>query len=145
MLPAMVAEIPLATLDAGRMHWSNAPVWVAVVGYGLVLVSIAGTGWAQVVNPFFEPGVRLQTERHQYVIDTGPYRIVRHPGYTNAILMFAGIALALQSYWALIPAGVASALLLVRTAWEDRLLQANLAGYAAFAQRTRYRILPGVW
>jgi protein-S-isoprenylcysteine O-methyltransferase Ste14 len=145
MLPAMVAEIPVATLDAGRMHWSNAPPWVAVAGYALVLVSIAGTGWAQVVNPFFEPGVRLQTERHQHVIDTGPYRFVRHPGYVNAILMFAGIPLALQSYWGLIPAGLASALLLLRTAWEDRLLQANLAGYAAYAQRVRYRILPGVW
>src|SRR4051812_39346574 len=58
MLPAMVAEIPLATLDAGRLHWSNAPLWIAVLGYAMVLASIAGTGWAQVVNPFFEPGVR---------------------------------------------------------------------------------------
>jgi protein-S-isoprenylcysteine O-methyltransferase Ste14 len=82
MLPAMVVEIPLATLDAGRMGWSEVPLWVVVAGYVLLIGAIAVTTWAQAVNPFFEPGVRIQKERAQRVITSGPYRFVRHPGYT---------------------------------------------------------------
>jgi protein-S-isoprenylcysteine O-methyltransferase Ste14 len=145
MLAAMALSLPVAAFDAGRARWSNAPAWVSVAGYGLILVGIAGTAWAQVVNPFFEPGVRLQTERHQHVIDTGPYRIVRHPGYLFGWMLFAGMPLALGSYWALIPTAVATVLLIVRTRAEDRLLQRGLAGYADYARQVRFRILPGVW
>jgi protein-S-isoprenylcysteine O-methyltransferase Ste14 len=145
MLPAMVAEIPLATFDAGRWHGSSTPLWVQVLGYALTIGGFAGTAWAQAVNPFFEPGVRLQTERGQHVIDTGPYRYVRHPGYSFALMIFFGIALALGSLWALIPAAVASALLILRTALEDRLLQQGLAGYPAYAARVRQRLIPGLW
>ncbi|MGH6613806.1 methyltransferase family protein [Sphingomonas sp.] len=145
MLPAMIAIIPLATLDAGRMHWSAMPLSVVVLGYILLIAGIAGTGWAQAVNPFFEPGVRIQSERHQRVIDSGPYRVVRHPGYISALLMFWGLALALGSCWATIPAAIASAVLVLRTAWEDRLLHAELPGYADYARRVRSRLLPGIW
>jgi protein-S-isoprenylcysteine O-methyltransferase Ste14 len=145
ILAAMIVSIPVASFDAGRAHWSNAPLWVVMLGYVLILAGIAGTAWAQGVNPYFEPGVRLQTERHQRVIDTGPYRIVRHPGYSNALMLFAGMPLALGSWWGLVPAGIAGALLVLRTAWEDRLLRASLDGYAAYAGRVRYRLLPGVW
>jgi protein-S-isoprenylcysteine O-methyltransferase Ste14 len=145
MLPAMVAEVPLATLDAGRMGWSDVPHWVVLTGYVLVIGSIAVTTWAQAVNPFFDPGVRIQKEREQRVITSGPYRFVRHPGYTGAIALFVGIALALASWWALVPAALAIALLVVRTGWEDRLLQTELPGYADYARRTRYRLLPGFW
>jgi protein-S-isoprenylcysteine O-methyltransferase Ste14 len=145
MLPAMVVEIPLATLDTGRMGWSDVPLWVVLIGYVLLIAGIAVTTWAQAVNPFFEPGVRVQKERAQRVITSGPYRLVRHPGYTAAIVMFVGIPLALASWWALLPAALAIALLIVRTSWEDRLLQAELSGYADYARRTRYRLLPGFW
>jgi protein-S-isoprenylcysteine O-methyltransferase Ste14 len=145
ILPAMVAEIPLATLDAGRMHWSQVPVWVVILGYVLLCGGIAVSGWAQAVNPFFEPGVRLQRERHQRVISAGPYAFVRHPGYGAALAIFAGIPLALASWWALLPAALAGALLIVRTFWEDRLLQSGLAGYPDYARRTRYRLVPGLW
>jgi hypothetical protein len=77
MLPIMVAEIPVATLDAGRLRWSTVPLWVVVAGYALLVGGIAVTAWAQAVNPFFEPGVRIQTERGQRPITSGPYRIVR--------------------------------------------------------------------
>lgn len=86
MLPAMVAEVPLATFDAGRMVWSVVPPSIVNLG-----------------NRFFEPGVRLQRERGQHVISSGPYAILRHPGYVGALMMFAGIALALASWWALVP------------------------------------------
>src|SRR5579871_3498329 len=79
LLPAMMAEIPIATLDAGRMGWSAVPQRVVLVGYVLIAGGIAVTTWAQAVNPFFEPGVRIQNERVQQVITSGPYRFVRHP------------------------------------------------------------------
>jgi protein-S-isoprenylcysteine O-methyltransferase Ste14 len=145
MLPAFVAEIPLATLDAGRMGWSDVPLWVVLIGYTLLFGGIAVTTWAQAVNAFFEPGVRIQKERAQRAITAGPYSFVRHPGYAAAIAMFAGVPLALASWWALLPAALATAMLVIRTSWEDRLLQTELSGYADYARRTRYRLLPGLW
>jgi protein-S-isoprenylcysteine O-methyltransferase Ste14 len=106
---------------------------------------IAVTTWAQVVNPFFEPGVRIQKERAQQVVTAGPYRFVRHPGYSAAIAIFIAIPLALASWWALTPAALAIALLVVRTGLEDSLLRAELSGYADYTRRTRYRLLPGLW
>jgi protein-S-isoprenylcysteine O-methyltransferase Ste14 len=145
MLPAMAVEIPLATLDSGRMGWSEVRRWTVLAGYVLLIGSIAVTTWAQAVNPFFEPGVRIQKERAQRVITSGPYRFVRHPGYIGAIALFIAIPLALASWWGLLPAAFAIALLVVRTSWEDRLLKAELSGYADYARRTRYRLLPGFW
>ncbi len=145
LLPAMVAEIPVATLDAGRMRWSDVPLWVVLLGYVLLLGSIAVTTWAQAVNPYFEPGVRIQEERAQQVISSGPYKFVRHPGYSAALVMFIAMPLALASWWALLPAALASALLVVRTGLEDSLLHAELSGYADYAGRTRYRLVPGLW
>jgi protein-S-isoprenylcysteine O-methyltransferase Ste14 len=145
MLPAMVIEIPLATLDAGRMRWSDMPLWVALIGYVLLIGRIAVMTWAQAVNPFFEPGVRIQKEREQRVIASGPCSFVPHPGYTAAIALFVAIPIALASWWALLPAAVAIALLIVRTSWEDRLLQGELSGYADYARRTRCRLQLGFW
>ena len=142
---AMIAEIPIATLDAGRMGWTAVPQWVVLVGYVLLTGGIAVTTWAQAVNPFFEPGVRIQKERAQQVITSGPYRFVRHPGYAAAIAMFVGMPLALASWWGLLPAALAIALLILRTGLEDRLLQAELSGYAEYVRRTRYRLVPGLW
>src|SRR3546814_3439128 len=76
ILPAMVAILPVAALDAGRLHWSQVPLWLVAGGYAALLAGIAVTAWAQAVNPFFEPGVRIQSERHQRVIDSGPYRAI---------------------------------------------------------------------
>ncbi|SEM43360.1 Protein-S-isoprenylcysteine O-methyltransferase Ste14 [Variovorax sp. YR750] len=145
ILPMMVAILPVAALDAGRYRWSEVPGWLVVLGYVAVLAGIAVTAWAQAVNPFFEPGVRIQSERRQLVIDTGPYRFVRHPGYSAALALFLGMALALTSFWALAPATLASAFLVLRTSWEDRLLQAELSGYADYARRIRWRLFPGLW
>jgi len=141
----MVAEIPLAAFDGGRMSWSAVPASVVILGYVLLAAGIALGAWAQAVNRFFEPGVRLQRERGQHVISTGPYAFVRHPGYVSAIMVFAGLALALASWWALIPAAWASGLLVLRTSWEDALLRAELDGYADYAGRVRFRLMPGLW
>jgi protein-S-isoprenylcysteine O-methyltransferase Ste14 len=120
----MIVEIPLASVDAGRLSWSVVPTGVVILGYVLLGAGIALATWAQAVNRFFEPGVRLQRERGQHVINAGPYAIVRHPGYVSALLIFAGLALALASWWA---------------------LGSELDGYADYAGRTRYRLVPGVW
>lgn len=145
MLPAMVAEIPVATLDAGRLSWSAVPLSIVILGYVLLGAGVALGVWAQAVNRFFEPGVRLQRERGQSVVTSGPYAIVRHPGYVGALMTFAGLALALASWWALIPAAWASAILILRTSREDALLRAELDGYADYARNTRFRLLPGLW
>lgn len=145
ILPAMTAILPVAALDAGRFHASAVPSWLVVLGYAGMLFGIAVTGWAQAVNPYFEPGVRIQSERHQQVVDTGPYRYVRHPGYIAALFLFFGMVFALGSFWALAPAALASALLVLRTSWEDRLLRAELPGYADYARRVRWRLVPGLW
>lgn len=145
IFPAMAAVLPVAALDAGRFHWLPLPLSAVLLGYAALLAGIAVTAWAQAVNPFFEPGVRIQAERHQRVIDSGPYRFVRHPGYIAAIVMFFGMALALGSILALLPAALASALLALRTSWEDQLLRSELPGYEDFAHRVRWRLIPGIW
>ncbi|HTM56219.1 MAG TPA: isoprenylcysteine carboxylmethyltransferase family protein [Pirellulales bacterium] len=145
ILSAMFAIFPIAALDDARFHWSPLAPWVVGVGYFLFMVGYALMAWAQGLNRFFEPTVRLQTDRGQYVVDRGPYAVVRHPGYAAAVLFFAGIALALGSWWALIPAAIASALLILRTRWEDDTLQAELPGYQDYTRRVRYRLIPGVW
>jgi len=145
LFPAFISEIPLAALDGGRMEWSDVPLWVVLIGYVLLIGGIAVTAWAEAVDPFFEPGVRVQKERAQRVITSGPYRFVRHPGYSAAIAMFIGIPLALASWWALLPAALAVALLVLRTGLEDDLLQAELPGYADYVCRTHYRLVPRLW
>ena len=141
----MITEVPLATLDAGRMRWSSMPRTFVILGYALLGTGVALSTWAQAVNPFFEPGVRVQRERGQQVISKGPYATVRHLGYASALMIFAGLALSLASWWALIPAAWASLILIVRTKWEDDLLRTELEGYSEYAKRTRYRLFPGLW
>jgi protein-S-isoprenylcysteine O-methyltransferase Ste14 len=116
-----------------------------VLGYVLLGAGMALGTWAQAVNRFFEPGVRLQRERGQHVISSGPYAFVRHPGYVGALMMFAGVPLSLGSWWALIPAAWASAILILRTRWEDARLRAELDRYADYGRRTRFRLVPGIW
>jgi protein-S-isoprenylcysteine O-methyltransferase Ste14 len=142
---AMFAIPLVAGVDDGRFHWSSMSWLLVGLGYLLLITGWIGVAWAETVNPFFEPGVRIQTERGHHVIDTGPYAIVRHPGYVAASVMFAGFALSLGSWWALIPAGVGSLVLVLRTVWEDRMLHVELPGYATYAARVRFRLIPGVW
>jgi protein-S-isoprenylcysteine O-methyltransferase Ste14 len=144
-LPALVSILPVAALDDGRYHWFPVTWWVCGIGYVLLIIGIAGVTWAESVNKFFEPTVRIQTDRGHTVIDYGPYAIVRHPGYVSGFLVFIGTPLSLGSLWALIPAVLACLLLVVRTIWEDRTLQDELSGYREYAQRVRFRLVPGVW
>jgi protein-S-isoprenylcysteine O-methyltransferase Ste14 len=126
--------------------WSSQVV-PALQAIGLIMV-IAGNGliyWAMIVNQFFSSTVRLQTDRGQVVVSSGPYQFVRHPGYVGGILMYLVTPLALNSLWSAIPAALIIAGLLIRTRYEDPLLQKELAGYKDYARQVRYRLLPGVW
>jgi protein-S-isoprenylcysteine O-methyltransferase Ste14 len=97
LLSAIYAIVPVAAVDDGRFHWFPVPGWVCAAGYVLFLLSIGIVAWAEAVNKFFEVTVRIQTERGHKVIDTGPYAIVRHPGYVGGILFCVGTALCLGS------------------------------------------------
>lgn len=112
----------------------------------LVLLAgyILGT-LALLANRFFSGVVRIQTDRGQHVISTGPYAWMRHPGYTGALLAFFAAPFLLDGRWALLAALLLAIALVVRTRLEDQTLQARLPGYAAYAQRVRFRLLPGVW
>ncbi len=140
------AILIFAALDVGRLHWSDT-VPPAVQAIGLVGFG-AGLGvavWAMVVNRFFSAVVRLQTDRGHHLVDTGPYRFVRHPGYTGILIGILGVPLALGSWGAVAPAIGIGLLILRRTMIEDGFLHQNLDGYPAYADNVRYRLLPGVW
>lgn len=147
-LMALGSSIPLyivAGLDH-RFAWSPAfPTWLTVLGLGLVVLGYAFSTWAMVENRFFSGVVRIQSDRGHTVCNTGPYRIVRHPGYAGNFLALPGIVLALASLWTLIPAVIALVITVVRTALEDQTLQEELPGYRDYVQRTRYRLIPGIY
>ncbi len=135
----------LAGLDA-RFHWSPPlPPLVQMAALVVFGASLVGWYWAMRSNPFFSPAVRIQRERGHRVATAGPYGIVRHPGYASFALLGAFGPLALGSLWAVLPHLVLVALFVRRTAFEDRMLRAELEGYADYAARVRYRLVPGVW
>ena len=145
LLAGFLATLIVAGLDGGRFHWAPAPPWAVSVGYILMVLGWLGSGWAQAVNRHFEPSVRIQTDRDHHVITTGPYAFVRHPGYVSGALLVVGIALALGSLWALVPAALLGVVLVIRTNLEDATLQRELPGYAEFAVRVRDKWVPGIW
>jgi protein-S-isoprenylcysteine O-methyltransferase Ste14 len=135
----------VAGLDV-RFGWTSGfPIWLNVLGAGLFAGGYAFVIWAMASNPFFSATVRIQGERGHSVASGGPYRFVRHPGYAGAIVFQIGSSLLLGSWPSLMISILAAVLLVIRTALEDTTLQAELAGYAAYAQRTRYRLLPALW
>jgi len=101
--------------------------------------------WALIENRFFSGVVRIQTDRGHRVVSTGPYRLIRHPGYAGALWAYLAIPLLLDSAWAFIPALLLVGVLVLRTALEDRTLQEELPGYKEFARKTRFRLIPWVW
>ena len=101
--------------------------------------------WCSFANPFFEAMVRIQTDEGHYVIDKGPYSIVRHPGYVCFIATFLSTPLLLPSVWISVVSFLMALTFVIRTALEDRTLQAELPGYAEYASRVRFRLIPGVW
>ena len=129
-----------------RYNWSSAfPLWLVAIGFFSISLGYAFAAWALAENRFFSSVVRIQTDRGHVVCDSGPYRLVRHPGYAGNILAMFGIVLALGSIWTLIPATVASIIAVIRTELEDRTLQEELPGYRDYARRVRYRLVPWIY
>jgi protein-S-isoprenylcysteine O-methyltransferase Ste14 len=135
----------VAGLDA-RFGWSGQlPLVVRFIGLAAAAAGVLITLWSMTANPFFASTVRIQQERGHTVTQSGPYRWLRHPGYTGALLFDLATPLALASTWAFVPAAATVIIIIVRTALEDSTLQAELSGYPAYARSVRYRLLPGVW
>ena len=147
-LMALSVSFPLlivAGLDH-RFGWSPAfPAWLNILGLILIVLGYTFAGWALAENRFFSTVVRIQTDRGHMVCDSGPYRIVRHPGYAGNILALPGIVLAFGSVWTIIPVIVALIIAVIRTALEDKTLQEELPGYRDYVCRVRYRLIPGVY
>jgi protein-S-isoprenylcysteine O-methyltransferase Ste14 len=144
-MPFLIGQWVIAGLDAGRFHWSDTvPIPLRVAGLALLVIAFSLSVWAMHVNRFFSPVVRIQAERNHHVVTGGPYAWIRHPGYLAAILHAMG-TLALGSWWAMCVMACVPFLLGRRITVEDRFLRAQLAGYADYAARVRYRLIPGVW
>jgi protein-S-isoprenylcysteine O-methyltransferase Ste14 len=142
----LYAQIIVSVLDSGRFKWTPPlPGWIYILS-GLLFLSFSLLAlWAKQVNNFFSSKVRIQKERNHRVISSGPYRLIRHPGYTGIIFLFFNLAIIMGSLWALIPAGLIAILFVVRTGLEDRVLREELPGYSDYAGRVRYRLIPGIW
>lgn len=126
-----------------RFGWSNVPPLVSISADVFVLTGYMIFVWVMTVNSFLSRTV--QVDAGQTVVSTGPYAIVRHPMYFGVSLMYIASPLALGSYWALIPALVIVPLLAARILNEEEVLLRELAGYAAYRQKVKYRLLPGIW
>ncbi|TIW15590.1 MAG: isoprenylcysteine carboxylmethyltransferase family protein [Mesorhizobium sp.] len=144
LLIGIFAWLALMGLDF-RFGWSAAPVWVQAIGMLVLLVGIWICYLTMLENSFAAPVVKIQDERGQKVITTGPYGYVRHPMYAGAILYFAGTALVLGSWWGLALVFVFIVLLAIRTFIEEKTLRTGLRGYDDYAARVRYKLVPMVW
>lgn len=144
--PTFMAIYVIAILDSGRYMWSpDFPIYIYILGYIAFLISNIMYTWAMYVNKWFSSVVRIQKDRNQKVCQDGPYKYVRHPGYTGGILMALSSSIIFGSLWGLIPAGLVVIMLIIRTYLEDITLQKELPGYKDFTKKTKFRLIPGLW
>jgi len=135
----------LAGLDE-RFGWTpDLPDYIQIIALCVIFLGSMIATWAMVVNRFFSSHVRIQVDRGHTVVNAGPYRVVRHPGYAGGILSWIAAPVFFSSYWVAVTALVVIALNILRTALEDRMLREELPGYREYAERVRYRLLPGIW
>jgi protein-S-isoprenylcysteine O-methyltransferase Ste14 len=140
---AVVAFIPI---DRFHLHLLPVPpLAISIVGLLIYMSGLAITGSAALANAFAAPVVRLQKDRSHHVVDTGPYRFVRHPMYAGLAPIIVGMALWLGSWAAAIAAIVPIALIAIRAVFEEKFLVRELSGYDDFTRRTRFRLIPYVW
>lgn len=150
LMPIVAIYGPLLTwivagLDKKLGGTAPLPLALELIAMLVVGLGYAFSSWALVANTFFAAVVRIQKERGHTVITDGPYRFVRHPGYSGSLVSSLAAPFAFGAIWALIPAGLTIFVLIIRTLLEDRFLQEELPGYREYAQKTRYRLLPGIW
>jgi protein-S-isoprenylcysteine O-methyltransferase Ste14 len=144
--PMNLAIIVVAALDAGRFRWTSPVPAIAVpAAYILYILAAMLHLWAVRSNRFYISTVRVLKDRSHRVVDRGPYRYMRHPGYTGIILMVNAIAIVLGSIAALVPSGIVTILVIGRTCLEDAFLKRELVGYAEYANEVNYRLIPRIW
>ena len=137
--------LALMALDAERWHWSHVPIWLQALGAAILIASFWLFYLTFRYNPFLSPAVRLQADRAQTVVDTGPYHYVRHPMYAAFVLLTVGTALLLGSWLGVAACVVLIVMVVVRATLGERVLRAELAGYDVYTRRVRYRLIPYVW
>ena len=143
-LPLGLGALVVAGLDF-RFGWSEVPLWAQIVGFIGLLPGMLMPYWVMYVNAYAATMVRVELERGQHVITNGPYRLTRHPLYSATLFSYLFFPLAFGSWWTAVPSLLLIGLFVYRTAREDATLLAELPGYVDYAQKTRYRLLPGVW
>jgi protein-S-isoprenylcysteine O-methyltransferase Ste14 len=143
--PLTFIQISVAGLDAVRFQALPLPEWTLLPGIVVFVAAMAMITWSLLANPFAEATVRIQSDRGQSVVSTGPYHFVRHPMYVGFVLMSPATALILGSGWAMEVAALMMALVVWRTAKEDSFLRRELPGYQEYAALTRFRLVPGLW
>jgi len=143
----LLLHLIVAGFDRGRLHLSDGiSPWLQATGLAVVAAAYALVLWAMRVNRFFSSVVRIQFDRGQRVVMTGPYSFIRHPGYSAGILIVLASGIALGSWLAAALLVVTSLpFLFYRAITEDRVLLAELPGYREYAGRVRWRLIPGVW
>jgi protein-S-isoprenylcysteine O-methyltransferase Ste14 len=142
---AFFAWLALMGLDAVRFRWSQVPLWLQGLGIFLLFCSFYLFFVTFRENQYLSPAVRIQTERAQTVVSTGPYRYVRHPMYAGFVLFALGTALTLGSWYGLLAALLLIGIVVRRAVLEERVLREELKGYSVYLTRVRYRIVPYVW
>jgi protein-S-isoprenylcysteine O-methyltransferase Ste14 len=149
LAPLMGLAGILVLLIAGLDEWVDwSPEFnltVKIVALAIILIGYGLSTYAMVENRFFSSMVRLQTDREQEVISSGPYRWVRHPGYAGALLVYLVTPLFLDSALAYLPVLLVIGLYILRSSLEDKFLQKELQGYHDYSKHVRYRLLPGIW
>jgi protein-S-isoprenylcysteine O-methyltransferase Ste14 len=140
-----LAWLILMPLDAVRFGWSHVPEWLRAIGVVLLIVSFYLYFLVFRENAYLSPAIRIQSERGQKVVSTGPYHYVRHPMYAASILLWVGATLLLGSWYGLLLGALLVTAMALRAVKEERVLQAELPGYSEYMTRVRYRFIPHVW
>jgi protein-S-isoprenylcysteine O-methyltransferase Ste14 len=142
----LLSSMVIGILDTARFGWTQSfDVGWYFVGYLALILGTAGFLWPMWTNHWFATLVRIQDDRGHKVVQTGPYKFVRHPGYVGAIFMSLGIPLVFGSWWGMILAAAAVISLIIRTSLEDKTLQRELDGYKDYAKKVPYKLIPGIW
>lgn len=144
--PGNVAMLIFSAMDACRFKWSPPlPLVAYITAYGLMTFSTFVVIRAMHVNRFFSSTARIQLDRGQTTVQSGPYRYIRHPGYAAGILLEIGMPITLGSLYALLFSLPLILLLTARTSLEDKMLVRELNGYKAYSDEVRYRLIPKIW
>jgi protein-S-isoprenylcysteine O-methyltransferase Ste14 len=145
ILLLMFGGMGFMAADAARWHWSIMPPFVQWAGCGLLLAALLFIYWTMRTNSFAAPVVKIQKDRGQTVITTGPYAIVRHPMYFGALFYIAGTSLVLGSWWGLGAVLILALLFGIRIGIEEKTLRTGLEGYDDYARQVRWRLIPFIW